>query len=72
MIFLLQGPDDFKEVTTIEIVEEILEHDLEETVWNKKRKEIFMNLYLIFSSRSYSMISLLKGPDDFKESTTID
>ena len=36
----LQGSDDFKEVTTIEIVEEILEHDLEETVWNKKRKEI--------------------------------
>ena len=36
----LQGPGDFKEVTTIEIVEEILEHDLEETVWNKKRKEI--------------------------------
>ena len=26
----------------------------------------------LFSLRSYSMISLLKGPDDFKESTTID
>ena len=39
MIFL-QDPDDLKEVTTIDIVEKILDHDLEETVWNKKRKEI--------------------------------
>ena len=42
MIFL-QDPDDLKEVTTMidhgEIVKEILEHDLEETIRNKKRKE---------------------------------
>ena len=30
-----------------------------------------MNLYLIFSSRSYSMISFLQGLDDLKEVITI-
>ena len=56
MIFL-QDPDDLKEVTTI--MERLL------------RRSLSTILKRLFEIRK-EKISLLKGPDDFKESTTID